>query len=131
MLAELGTSTGLKRLKIHTYNLASWEGLAKLPQLETLQCATGEMQSLPQEIGTLMPQLQVLTLEGVQRLKKLPPSICKLQHLRKLDIYMCPDISSVPKELEDCGALEELLIRGPVFFGKMRRPRPSQRSCSS
>lgn len=113
MLAKVGACTGLKRLTIHTYNLASWEGLAQLPQLETLTCSTGEMQSLPQEIGTLMPQLQVLQLQSVQRLKKLPPSMGELQHLRTLDIYMCPDISSVPKELEGCGALEGLLIRGP------------------
>jgi hypothetical protein len=86
----------------------------KLTALRGLFLRGNALKEIPQEIGTLT-ELVELNFADNTDLGKLPPGICNLRNLKKLDIRFC-GLTDLPPEIGNLKNLEFLQMWGNGFI---------------
>nr|DAD24715.1 TPA_asm: hypothetical protein HUJ06_026179 [Nelumbo nucifera] len=105
--------------------LTGWQALSNLAQLKRFRlekvlipslndiklCEVGEAtRNCTTVISEMLPNLTEINIDYCNDLKKLPPGIGNVAHLKKLSITNCHDLSALPEEIGDLTELEVLRL---------------------
>ena len=79
-----------------------------MKSLKILKVYTGQLKSLPENIGTKHPSLEMIFVAGT-KLNSIPPSIGKLANLKHIRMFS-NEIKTLPDELGDAKNLESIFL---------------------
>jgi hypothetical protein len=86
------------------------ENIKLMKSLKILKVYTGQLKSLPENIGTKHPSLEMIFVAGT-KLNSIPPSIGKLANLKHIRMFS-NEIKTLPDELGDAKKLGTYIL-GP------------------
>ncbi|CAI5476573.1 unnamed protein product [Closterium sp. Yama58-4] len=120
VLPDVSRLTGLRELSLIRVAVAA-RGLGDaeelpfavtfLSQLRSLHIDNAmNLQRLPADFGSALPQLRKLTLARVGELRELPASVTALQSLTSLEVRVAPKLPSLPRDIGSLSRLRELLL---------------------
>ncbi|CDP21440.1 unnamed protein product, partial [Coffea canephora] len=100
----------LKKLSISTCPNMAWASISNLTSLNSFEIARIEgLSCFPEEMLQNLSLLESLVIRQVKDLRALPKSLASLTALKKLNIWDCPMLESLPEEgLRGLASLQKL-----------------------
>nr|XP_023890113.1 putative disease resistance protein RGA4 [Quercus suber]XP_023890114.1 putative disease resistance protein RGA4 [Quercus suber]XP_023890115.1 putative disease resistance protein RGA4 [Quercus suber]XP_023890116.1 putative disease resistance protein RGA4 [Quercus suber] len=83
--------------------------ISRFKHLRLLNLRNSTLETLSSSISTLK-HLRYLNLRGNKKIKKLPDSICNLQNLETLILFMCEEIEELPRDIRKMVSLRHFVI---------------------
>ncbi|CAI9270688.1 unnamed protein product [Lactuca saligna] len=110
-LIDLHTPIGclIRLVNLDLYHCCGLKSFSFVKQLESLE-GGNVLKKLPEDLG-LLESLEKLNL-AYCKIRDVTSSICKLKHLKNLDLHNCDQLERLLEKLGDIKCLEQLDVEG-------------------